>query len=107
MPRWVTVRKPFNYHWPDRSAVTSFKEPGDQFVKDEVADFAVKGGYATEGKVDETSRSHKGKRRASRRKKEAPAAKAADTGSAARVDHPDAAGDDSAAGGPAVDHDAG
>jgi hypothetical protein len=84
MPRWITVRQAFDYHWPDRSALTAFSEAdcGDHFVKDELADFAVEKGYATEGKVNASARSTKGtgKRRTNRRKG-APAAKAADRGS--------------------------
>lgn len=53
-PRWITVRKPFDYRWPDRSAMTAYTEAdlGEHYVKAEVADFAVAGGYASEGKLD-------------------------------------------------------
>lgn len=108
MARWITVRKPFNYFWPGRSAVTHFREPGDQMVKDEVADFAVANGYATEGKVDGSSRSDKGtnaRRRA--KKKDVPAAKAADSGPATRMGDANPALPDRPADRPAVDHDAG
>lgn len=106
MARWISIAKPFNYHWPDRSAVTHFADIGDHFVKDEVADFAVERGYASEGKADASSRSRKGKK-AKRRTKEAPAAKAADTGTAAPMGNQNAAGADRSADRPAVDHDAG
>lgn len=62
MPRWINIiGAPFDYYWPDRSAVTHFSENGDFMVKDEVADFAVKRGLALEGKKDGASRSLKGK----------------------------------------------
>jgi hypothetical protein len=62
MARWITVRKPFDYQWPGRGAITAFSEQhlGEHFVKDEIADFAIEKGYATEGKVDEAARSPKG-----------------------------------------------
>jgi hypothetical protein len=73
MPRWITVRKPFDYSWPGRTAITAFGDAhlGEHMVKDEVADFAVGNGYATEGKVDGSARSKKGgaKRVATRRRK--------------------------------------
>lgn len=74
MARWITVRKPFDYAWPGRQAVTHFADPGELMVKDEVADFAIDRGYATEGKVDGSARSKKGGAKRVRRKKEAPAA---------------------------------
>jgi hypothetical protein len=100
MARWVTVRKPFDYHWPGRSAVTVFRDAdlGDKFVKDEVADFAIGQGYADEGKADEASRSTKGKR--------AKNAKAADTGPKPRVDHESVADADRAADRQPLDSDA-
>lgn len=62
MPRWINIiGAPFDYEWPGRSAVTHFSANGDFMVKDEVADFAVKRGYALEGKTDQASRSRKGK----------------------------------------------
>jgi hypothetical protein len=108
MPRWITVRTPFNYHGPDRSAVTHFKDPGDQFVKDEVADFAVAKGYATEGKVDGSSRSRKGtgKRRPGPRK-EPQAAKAPNHGSDGDMARQDNADHDRSVAGGVVDPDAG
>jgi hypothetical protein len=101
MPRWITVRQAFDYHWPDRSALTAFSEAdcGDHFVKDELADFAVEKGYATEGKVDGSSRSTKVRKRAK-------PAKAAKPGTEPSVDHADAAGTDRPADRPAVDSDA-
>jgi len=61
--RWITIIKaPFDYRWPDRSAITAFSATGEHMVKDEIADFAVKSGYAIEGKADPTVRSTKGKR---------------------------------------------
>lgn len=77
--RWITVRTPFDYTWPSR-AITAYTEPGDILVKEEVADFAVEKGYATEGKVDGSAKSRKGgKRNIARRHKklESAAAKAA------------------------------
>jgi hypothetical protein len=61
--RWITIIKaPFDYRWPDRSAITAFSETGEHMVKDEIADFAVRSGYAIEGKADPSVRSTKGKR---------------------------------------------
>jgi hypothetical protein len=111
MARWITVRKPFDYQWPGRSAITAFSEQhlGEHFVKDEIADFAVEKGYATEGKVDEAARSPKGTgaRLSSRRKKDAAPAKAADTGSEPSVGNEDVADADRAADRSGVDSDAG
>jgi hypothetical protein len=108
MARWIHVAKQFDYSWPDRSAVTHFHDQalGDQFVKDEIADFAVERGYATEGKLDTASRSTKGTgKRKSRAKKEPPAA--ADAGSDDTVDQPSLADADQSSDRPAVDRDAG
>lgn len=103
MARWIHVTKaPFDYRWPDVMAITAFTETGDHFVKDEIADFAVDKGYASEGKADKRSRSVKGKR-----DKGAATAKAADIGPAARVDNAGAAVDDRAADRLPVDHDSG
>lgn len=111
MARWIHVSQPFDYRWPDLSAITHFHDQalGDQFVKDEVADFAVEKGYATEGKLDEASRSSKGtgKRKSRSRKKEQPAAKAADAQSVDRMGDEDHADADRAADRPAMDSDAG
>jgi len=38
--RWITIIKaPFDYRWPDRSAITAFSATGEHMVKDEIADF--------------------------------------------------------------------
>lgn len=105
MARWITVREPFEYRWPDRSAITHFHTPGDFMVKDEVADFAIEKGYAAEGKSDQKSRSRKGT--GARRRKEKPAANAADTGSVAGVGDANAPNTDRTADRPAVDSNAG
>jgi hypothetical protein len=111
MARWITVSKPFDYPWPGRSAITAFSEDhlGEHFVKDELADFAVKSGYATEGKVDEAARSTKGtgSRRSSRRKKDAASAKTADSGPEPSVGDEDVADADRAADRSGLDSDAG
>jgi hypothetical protein len=112
MARWITVRAPFNFTWPSR-AVTHFADAdlGEHMVKDELADFAVKKGYATEGKLDGSARSRKGngKKAARRRaaKKEPSPAKTADTGAEPGVADASVAAADRAAGGSAVDPDAG
>lgn len=113
-PRWITVRKPFDYSWPGRRAITSYREEhlGEHLVKAEVADFAVDNGYADEGKLDGSAKSRKatGRRRKSRKaptKKEAPAAKAANSGAKSPVGDADLPDADRAAGGPAVAPDAG
>jgi hypothetical protein len=87
MARWITVRRPFDFHWPSR-AITAFSEAhlGEHLVKDEVADFAVSGGYATEGKTDASVRSSKGAGK-HRAKKGKPAAKATHSRSGNAVDH--------------------
>ncbi len=65
MARWITVKPaavPFDYRWPDASAITAFTKPGEEYVKDEIADYAVGKGFATEGKAKgSTTRSRKGK----------------------------------------------
>lgn len=105
MARWIHIAKPFNFHWPNRQAVTHFSADhlGDKFVKDEVADFAIAKGYATEGKADASSRSSKGKSA----RKGKPAAKAADSGSDDAMAQPDMAVPDRPAGGDVVDPSAG
>jgi hypothetical protein len=80
---------------------------GEHLVKAEVADFAVGNGYATDGKLDGSARSRKGRRRAARPKKDAAPAEAADTGTVAPVDNPAAADVDRAADRPPVDDHAG
>jgi hypothetical protein len=115
-PRWITITKvPYDYRWPDRSAMTSFSMPGEYFVKAELADHAVTKGYATEGKAtDSPTRSRKGKtsgKKATKATKTAkPAADAeppADTGSIASVGDAGAADAGGAADRPPVDRDAG
>jgi len=108
MPRWITVRKPFDYHWPGRAAITAFREDhlGEHFVKDELADFAVAAGYATEGKVDEAARSRKGNGGKPRRARRAATAKAAKPRAVSPMADESPPDDDRAAGGPAVDPDA-
>lgn len=116
-PRWITVRKPFDYRWPDRSAITSFREAdlGEHYVKAEVADFAVGGGYATEGKLDGSEAKapkSRRRRRTSPKTTRAKAAKPADDAAASdqradtAVDGAHLADHDRASAGPAVDHDA-
>lgn len=109
--RWITVRASFNYPWPGRQAVTHFSaaDLGEHLVKDEVADFAVGKGYATEGKVDGSAKSRKGgkAKRVRRTKKEPPAATATDSQPSAPVGDEDAADADRAADRPLVDPDAG
>lgn len=110
-PRWITVRKAFDYHWPGRTAITQFSDAdlGEHLVKAEVADFAVDNGYADEGKIDGSARSRKGRKRRSRAKpkKDAPAAEAADTQPSAPVGDANAPDADRPADRPAVDDDAG
>lgn len=62
-PRWITVIKaPFNYYWPDRSAVSCVRETGETFEKAELCDYAVSNGYAIEGRgAGSKTRSRKGK----------------------------------------------
>lgn len=105
MARWINIASPFNYHWPDRSAVTHYAETGDHFVKDEVADFAVEEGYASEGKADASSRSSKG-RKGRRATKEPATADTAEPRTAAPVGDQDVADADRAADRSPVDPDA-
>lgn len=108
MARWISVTRPFDYHWPDRSAVTHFSlaDLGDKFVKDDLADFAVAGGHATEGKSDEASRSTKGTGARKRAKKGSRNATTADSGTVAPVGDENAADADRTADRPPVDPDA-
>lgn len=104
--RWITVRKRFDYRWPS-GAITAFRDAdlGEHMVKDELADFALAKGYATEGKVDASARSSKG--RGSRRSRKGKAAEAtADSGPDDGVAQPDMADPDRAAGGQPLDPDA-
>jgi hypothetical protein len=112
MARWITVHRPFDYHWPGRSAVTMFRDPGEYFVKDEVARFALEHDHANAGKADGSeTRSRKGKTAKPNARKGAAkgsaAAKTADTGTKPPVGDQDAADADRPAGGPPVDSDAG
>jgi hypothetical protein len=96
MARWITVRRRFDYHWPGRSALTAFRDPGEYMVKDEVADFAVANGHATEGKLaGSKARSRKGKTETHNRGKAAAkgsaAAETADNRPGDRVAEPDLA----------------
>lgn len=86
--RWITVREKFDYRWPS-GAVTHFsvREFGEHRVKNELADFAVQKGYASEGKLEEQGA-------------------AADSGSDDRVAEPDMADTDRPAGGQSLDRDA-
>ena len=102
--RWITARKPFDFRWPS-GAITVFREAdlGEHLVKDELADFAVEQGYATEGKVDAAARSTKGTKRTGKATK---AAKAPNSGSDDAVAQPSVADADRAADGQPVDADA-
>jgi hypothetical protein len=76
MPRWINVKAPFEFNIrgeKGRGIVSTIafrqEDVGDHFVKDEIADYAVKGKFASEGKHDPDARSKKGgpkARRASR-----------------------------------------
>lgn len=118
MARWITITKaPFDFRWPN-GAVSAVTENGEQNVKDELADFAIERGFATEGKPDgSTARSTKGVGKAVRgRKPKATRQPPADnneideaTANLApvdRLDGADMADDDSADDRPAVDPDA-
>lgn len=106
--RWITVRQSFDYYWSHR-AVTHFSNAdlGEHLVKNEMADFAVEKGYATEGKLDGSAKSRKGKRPRSKSRKGKPPAKTADIGAEPPVGDAGAADADRAAGGASVDPDAG
>lgn len=111
MARWINIAEkavPFDYRWPDRSAITAFTVAGDHFVKDEIADFAIERGYASEGKADEASRSSKsGARRVRRAKrKETAPAKTADVGTAEGLGDVDVPAADRPADRAGVDSDA-
>lgn len=107
MARWITVQARFDYRWPNRTAITHFSDDdlGDHYVKDEVADFAVAGGYATEGKSDEASRSKKTRKR-SAAEEEPPADETTNSGTVAGVADAGDADADRSADRPAVDPDA-
>lgn len=88
--RWITVRSRFDYRWPS-GAITHFsdRDLGEHKVKNELADFAVEKGYATEGKLEEQS-----------------SGQAADNGSGNAVDHADGADAGRPADRPPLDPDA-
>lgn len=104
MARWITVLTPFDYRWPDRTAITAFTVTGEHMVKDEIADFAVAKGYAIDGKINFAVRSTKGRRRTTRAK-EKPAA--ANARASAPVGHANAADADRPADRPSVADDVG
>lgn len=111
MARWITIipaAVPFDYRWPDRTALTAFTAPGEYLVKDEVADYAVGRGFATEGKAKgSTTRSTKGGTRRRRSSKPRADATAANHRRAAPVGRPDVPDDGGAADGPAMGPGAG
>jgi hypothetical protein len=88
--RWITVTSRFDYRWPS-GAIThwSDRDLGEHRVKNEVADFAVQGGYAVEGRLEEQS-----------------TGASPDTGTVEAVDNAGAADADRAAGGQPLDPDA-
>jgi hypothetical protein len=88
--RSITVTSSFDYRWPS-GAIThwSDRDLGEHRVKNEVADFAVKGGYAVDGRLEEQS-----------------SGASPDTGAVAAVDNSGAADPDRAAGGQPLDPDA-
>jgi hypothetical protein len=101
MARWITVTVvPFDYKWPNRTAITAFTKAGEFFVKDEVADFAVGKGFATEGKT----RTKKAGKKAA---KERAPVQTADDGRRDRVDRSHVADHDRPADLGAVASDAG
>lgn len=101
MARWITIHTvPFDYPWPGRTAITAFTGKGEFYLKDEIADFAVKKGYATEGRASEQKTS--APKRATKGR-----AKATNQGRTRRVGGEDLADDGGAAAGRAVDPDAG
>lgn len=86
---------PWNYYWPDRSAVTCLSQTGPLLVKDQIAEAAIKAGVAIE--FDPVTKPAT-KRRASARKGRAPNAR-----QPARMDREDMAAADRADGGATVD----
>ncbi len=80
---------PFNFQWPKASVVTCIREKGVVLVKNEVADAAVKAGYAIEVEPEPVASAPK---RATRRRSSVkPAVDAADPGPPAGVDREDLA----------------
>jgi hypothetical protein len=113
--RWITIRQKFDYYWPGRTAITAYV-PAEIRVLDEVADFAVAKGYATEGKADGSDATPPAPKKATRRRKpakkaapakEIAAATTADTGPAEGVGDSPVPDVDSAVDRSGVDHDAG
>jgi hypothetical protein len=90
------LRAPFNYYWPKVTAVTCVRETGPVLLKDEVADAAIKQGYAVP--FDPAP-----KRATTRRKPATSRGNASDTGQPARMDRADMAAHDSAGGESPVD----
>jgi hypothetical protein len=108
MARWITITKvPFDYKWPNATAYTHFKTLGEELVKDEVADFAVSKGYATEGKAaDSTTKSKKSGPKATTRRRSAKTARDVAPANNKRVnlvDGTSVAGDDRLDARPSVD----
>jgi hypothetical protein len=85
--RWITVHERFDYYW-SRLSMTEYT-PGVYRVKNEVADFGVQKGYATEGKAEGQD-----------------AGTTADSGPDDAVAQPDLVDADRPAGGEPVDPDA-
>lgn len=85
------LKAPFNFQWPKASVVSCIRETGIALVKDEVADAAIKAGYAIEYEPAPAPK------RATRRRSSAiKASDAADPGKPAGVDRADLAPDDRA-----------
>lgn len=117
MPRWITITQEFNYRWPGVQAVTHFRAtpahpiPREELVKDDVADFAIAKGFATEGRADgSTAKSRKSGPPAKTRRRKTGKAKVdaapADHGPDDGVDGAGVADDDRASLRGAVDPDA-
>lgn len=61
--RITFIKVPYNHYW-DRNSVSCYRQLGEQLVKAEVADAAVKAGYAIEAPRKATSRRTSAKARA-------------------------------------------
>lgn len=94
MARWVTIRLdafPIDYRVPKSGAWLKFKQDGptdtgERYLPDDQADFMIKRGHGTEGKLTgSTTKSRKGKTAKPKAAKKAPDAKTADTGSNASL----------------------
>jgi hypothetical protein len=94
------LHAPFNFQWPKASVVTCIRKTGIALVKDEVADAAVKAGYAIE--IEPAPALLVPKRATRRRSSAKPKADAANPGQPAGVDREDLAPDDRADAQPAV-----